>query len=439
VFTPEDAGYDLARSGFNLAVEQRPAVVVMAASERDIAAAVEFAGQEGMGVGIQATGHGIATPANAGLLINTSPMRGVDIDPASRTATVEAGAIWRDVIPKAHEYGLAPLSGSSSGVGVVGYTSGGGSGWLGRKYGYAADSVIGARVVMCNGGILDVDKDHHPDLFWAIRGGTSNFGLITRLKFRLYDVSHLYAGGIYWPIEHALSVAETYRELSASAPDWFTSRLAFVHVPPLPHVPRELHGKWLVAVQGAYLGPEADGAKLIESLRAIGGAVEDDFSMKPFSACDSIARDPHQPVPIVMHTEMLREIPLDMVRYIVEEVALPDSPLVIIEVRQQGGAFQRQPEVPSAVGIRPGGFWLNAIASTMPPGARAGAEHTISTIGQRIQQWTTGSLYLNAIDEFGAGRVKQAYSPETWDRLARVKRRYDPDNLFRFNRNIPAA
>lgn len=439
VFTPDDAGYDTARAGWNLAVDQRPSVVVMAVSERDIANAVEYAAGEGLGVAIQATGHGIATPANGGVLVNTSRMRGVEIDPRSRIATVEAGAMWKDVVPKAHEFGLAPLSGSSSGVGVVGYTTGGGSGFLGRQYGYAADSVTGARVVTSNGGILDIDADNHPDLFWAIRGGTSNFGLITRLKFRMYPVSHFYAGGIYWPIELASEVAAVYREWSAAAPEELTSRLAFIHVPPLPYIPKELHGKWVISVQGAFNGPEQDGEELFRPLRLVDGAIEDAVRMIPFTASDSIARDPQQPVPATVHTELVDTIASGFVQYVVEDLASPYSPVTMIELRHQGGAFARDPAVPSAVGIRPKGYMLNAIAAVLPGGGRQAAEAALSAIQTAARSWATGQCFLNGIDQFGAHRVRSAYASETWAKLQSIKRRYDPENIFRLNRNIPPA
>ena len=438
VAAPGDSGYDKARAAWNVAFEQRPAVVVMAESEGDIVAAVRFAREQRLGIGVQGSAHGATVPANGGVLINTARMRGVEVDAAGETAVSAPGAKWADLIPKANAAGLAPLSGSSSDVGIFGYTLGGGSGWLGRRYGYAADSVVSARVVTATGRVLAASATENPDLFWAIRGGTGNFGVVTDLRFRLYPVTHVYGGGIYWPVERAREVSHLYREWAATVPETLTSRLVFAHVPPLPEIPAHLHGKWLVAVQGAFDGPEAEGARLFAPFRKLGGAVEDALGTIPFTAADSIARDPKGPLPMAMHTELLDKIQPELIGYITERVATPASPVAIVEIRHQGGAFAREPATPSAVGVRCAGFWFNAIAAVNP----ANREATTSELGsieQAMRPWATGSLFLNGIEEFNASRVRSAYAPATWRRLAEVKRKYDPENTFRFNRNIPPA
>jgi FAD/FMN-containing dehydrogenase len=412
-------------------------VVVTAQTENDMIAAVTFARKQRLAVAVQATGHGVSVPANGGVLINTSQMRSVHIDAGKASATVSAGAQWCDVLPKAHEAGLAALSGSSTGVGVMGYTLGGGSGWLGRKYGFAADSVSAARLITGEGRVLEISADQEPELFWAIRGGTSNFGVVSSLRFKLYPVPSLYGGGIYWPMERALEVSERYREWVTSVPEELTSRLAFVQMPPLPQIPERLRGQWLVAVQGAFAGAEAEGAKLFEPLRKIGGAVEDAVNMMPYTVVDSIARDPLAPSAALVHTDHLEQISPSMIGYLLESVTVPRSQIVSIEMRHQGGALARKPMVGSAVGQRPSGFWLNAIAAVMPPGGQAGAASALNSLRAGIRRWTTGTVQLNGIDTFSADRVRDAYQQETWGRLRKVKEKYDPDNLFRLNRNVP--
>ncbi len=283
VLTPEDPGYDQARAAWNPAVQQRPLLAVMAETEGDIARAVEYASEVGLGVAVQATGHGVTVPATGGVLVNTSRMRSVNV--GAGTAIVGPGAIWADVLPHTQEFGLAPLLGSSSGVGVVGYTLGGGSGFLGRQYGLAADSVVRMRAVTADGRVLNVTAEEHPDLFWAMRGGTSNFGVVTRLEFKLYPVKRVCGGGVYWPIERAREVSDVYREWTAAAPESVTSRLALLRVPPLPHIPNEMWGKLLVAVQAAFLGDEEEGARLFAPFRKLGApVVEDALGMMPFAA-----------------------------------------------------------------------------------------------------------------------------------------------------------
>ena len=209
-YAPGDDGYDEARQAWNLNARQHPALVVMAAGAADVIATVRLARERGLGVGVLATGHAVAAPCDGGVLINTSRMRGVRVDPEAQTARVEAGALWRDVIPEAQVFGLAGLLGSSSGVGVVGYTMGGGFGWLGRKYGFNADSVREADVVTADGELLRVSAYEHPDLFWGLKGGGGNFGVVTSLEFALYPLTTVYGGNLFYPVERAPEVLDLY-------------------------------------------------------------------------------------------------------------------------------------------------------------------------------------------------------------------------------------
>jgi FAD/FMN-containing dehydrogenase len=198
------------RAAWNLNAHQRPAVVVVAEGAADVLAAVRFARDEDLGVGVMATGHGVGTPADGGLLVNTSRMRGVSIDPVLRTARVEAGALWKDVIPKAHEHGLATLAGSAPHVGVVGYTMGGGFGWLGRRYGLNSASVTEAEVVTADGELVRVRSDENTGLFWGLKGGGGNFGIVTSLEFRLYPLATVYGGSVFYPVEKAPEMLNAY-------------------------------------------------------------------------------------------------------------------------------------------------------------------------------------------------------------------------------------
>lgn len=437
VAMPGSDGYDQARIAWNLAVDQRPQVVITATTEQDIVAAVDFAREQRFGVAVQGTGHGVAVPANGGVLVNTARMNSVEINGSGMKATVGPGARWQDVIPKAHELGLAPLSGSSSDVGVLGYTLGGGAGFLGRKYGYAADNVVSARLVTADGRLLNVSPNEHPDLFWAMRGGTSNFGIVTQLEFKLCPVSHVYGGGIFWPLDRAAAVTDVYREWVATVPDTVTSRIQLLHVPNLPFVPEPVRGKCMIAVQGALIGSEREGIEMFKPFRAIGGIIEDALAMIPFTAADSIARNPKDPSPAIMHTDFVDSVSTDLVDFLAEESVRPARHIVMVELRHCGGAFGREPEHPSAV-RRATGFWMNALA-IVPPGRRANAEHELSLLRDGVKPWTTGAVGLNGTEGFGVERVRDAYTRETWKRLTTRKRQYDPDNIFRLNRNVAPA
>ncbi|MGH3151688.1 MAG: FAD-binding protein [Streptosporangiaceae bacterium] len=297
VFVPGQAGYDQARQAWNLAVDQRPSIVVEAESAADVAQAVRYTRARGMRIAPQGTGHGAAPlePLDGAMLLRTTSMRGVDIDPATRTARAQAGAVWQDVIVPAAEHGLAGLAGSSPGVGVAGYTLGGGLGFLARRYGLAANSVTAAELVTPGGDLVRTDADHEPDLFWAVRGG-GGVGVVTALEMRLYPVRELYAGDLFFPIQRAAEVLHAWREWTATVPDEVTSIGHLLRVPPLPEVPEPLRGRAFAIIEAACLGDAGTGAELIGQLRRLGPEL-DTVAMIPAAALGQLNMDPPQPVP----------------------------------------------------------------------------------------------------------------------------------------------
>jgi len=296
VFVLGQAGYDQARQAWNLAVDERPSVVVVAESAADVVKAVRYARAHGMRIAPQGTGHGAAPlePLDGAMLLRTTRMRQVDIDPATRTARAEAGAVWQDVIVPAAEHGLAALAGSSPGVGVTGYTLGGGLGWLARRYGLAANSVTAAELVTPGGDLVRAAAGHEPDLLWAVRGG--GVGVVTALEMRLYPVRELYAGDLFFPIQRAAEVLHAWREWTATVPDDVTSVGHILRLPPLPEVPEPLRGRAFAMVEAAYLGDAGTGAELIQPLRRLGPEL-DTFAMIPASALGQLNMDPSQPQP----------------------------------------------------------------------------------------------------------------------------------------------
>src|SRR5499425_3136185 len=310
VFVPGEAGYDQARQAWNLAVDQRPAVVVEAGSAADVAQAVRFARARGVRIAPQGTGHGAGPlePLDGAMLLRTTRMRKVHIDPAARTARAEAGAVWQDVTVPAAEHGLAGLAGSSPNVGVAGYTLGGGLGWLARRYGLAANSVTAAELVTPDGDPVRADAGHEPDLFWAIRGGGGSVGVVTALEMRLYPVRELYAGVLFFPIERSAEVLHTWRAWTDTVPDEVTSIGRILRFPPLPEVPEALRGRAFALVEAAYLGDAAAGADLIGPLRGLGPEL-DTFAMVPAPALQQLHMDPAQPVPAEGDGEFLADLP----------------------------------------------------------------------------------------------------------------------------------
>jgi hypothetical protein len=442
-YVPEDEGYNEGRRGFNLNAHQEPALVVMSEGATDVVAAVRFARQQGLGVGVLATGHGVANPCDAGVLVNTSRMRGVSVDPASRSARVQPGALWSDVIPEAQKHGLVGLAGSSSGVGVVGYTLGGGYGWLGRKYGFAAESVREAEVVTADGEQLKASAGENADLFWGLRGGGGNFGIVTSLDFALYPMETVYGGGIYYPVEKAPEVLDLYSRWVSDLPDEMTSSVTFLNFPPLPALPEALRGKSVISVRACYCGnpPEA-GEGLMRPWRELGEPIMDAFRTMPCSEMDSISMDPTDPVGAYGHVELLRDLSPDTIATLVEVAgANSDTPLTSLELRELGGALACTPSDLSPIGRVDSEFIMNGIGMTPTPEAAKKVQSYLAYVAESTRAHQTGATYADFLELDGATpeRVKAAYSEEDWDRLVALKDRYDPENTFRFNRNVPPS
>ena len=442
-YAPGDEGYDEARSAWNLNARQHPALVVMAEGAADVLAAVRLARDEGLGVGVMATGHGVAAPADGGVLINTSRMKGVHVDPEGRTARVEAGAKWADVVPEAAAHGLAGLQGSSSDVGVVGYTMGGGFGWLGRKYGFAADSVKEADVVTADGELVKASAHANADLFWGLKGGGGNFGIVTSLEFALYPITHVFGGNLFYPVGKAQEVLELYGRWSEGLPKEVTSALAFMNLPPLPMIPEPIRGGSFVVVRVCYTGEDLEGrgAELLKPWReAFGEPVMDTFGVLPYGAMDMISMAPVDAIGAFGHSEMLRDLSPET-RETLVELGGADSPLILLEIRQLGGALLRPPADLNPMGRSDSKFILNGIGATFSPEMARAVGAYLAYVAEAVKTHASGAQYVNFMDLDGATpeRVRAAYSPEDWERLVALKDRYDPTNLFRFNRNIPPS
>jgi len=444
-YVPGDAGYNGARAAWNLNANQHPALVVMAEGAADVLAAVRLARDEGLGVGVMATGHGTAAPADGGVLINTSRMKGVHVDPETRTARVEAGAKWADVVPEAAAHGLAGLQGSSSGVGVVGFTMGGGFGWLGRKYGFAADSVKEADVVTADGELIKVSAHEHADLFWGLKGGGGNFGIVTSLEFALYPITEVFGGSLFYPVETAGEALELYSRWSEELSEEVTSAITFLNVPPLPEIPEPIRGGSFIVMRFCYTGEDLEGRgeELLKPWReTFGEPVFDTFGVMPSTMMDMISMDPVDPIGAYGHSEMLNDLSPETIETLVN-VAGKDSnsPLIMLELRQLGGALSRPPADLNPMGRSDSRFILNGIGATFSPEMAQAVQAYLAYVAEAVKPHTSGAQYVNFMDLDGATpeRVHAAYSPDDWTRLVALKDKYDPNNTFRFNRNVPPS
>ncbi|MDQ7909387.1 FAD-binding oxidoreductase [Phytohabitans sp. ZYX-F-186] len=435
---PGEAGYDEERAGFQAAVEHRPDVIYVAESAGDVQAAVEFAAANRLPLAVKATGHGTSVAASGGVLVSTRRMTGVHVDKEAHTASFEAGTRWDQVIEACAPHGLAPLSGSAPHVGAVGYTLGGGLGLLSRGYGFAADSVRGIEVVTPDGGAHHVTAASEPDLFWALRGGRDNFGAVTGLEVDLVPVARLYGGALSFPGDRAQSIMDTYLSWTRTVPEQMASSLALARFPDLPAIPEPLRGKHVAQVRVAYSGDAGDGAELLAPLRAAGPRLLDTARDMPYAESGTVHNDPTEPVAAYSTNVLLSTVDSGAV---LERTSPPEAQVPFIaEIRHLGGALARPPAEPSAVGHRNASYLL-ALVTPLDPSAdvdAVGSAHERVHDGQR--RWVLGrSLNFMSGPAASVERVREAYEPEDYRRLQRLKARYDPENMFRFNHNIPPA
>ncbi|QIQ03147.1 FAD-binding oxidoreductase [Streptomyces liangshanensis] len=444
VFLPGDNGYTEEATGFNRAVTHRPAVIVGAADAADVMSAVSFAGRYGRPVAVLSTGHGPSgdVPEDA-VLITTRRMTGLSIDAGERTVRVEAGVNWRQVVEEAAGHGLAPLVGSAADVGVVGYTLGGGlSVTMGRAFGWAADHVQWIDVVTADGELRHASRDSEDDLFWALRGGKSNFGVVTAMEFSLFPVTQLYAGALYFSGDDAREVLHAYERFTTTAPEEVTSSVALLRLPDLPTLPDFMRGRLTVAVRFSWLGSEADGEGLIAPLRAAAPVLLDSVELRPYTEFDAISADPPEGIGAVEHFAVLDEVSPDTIDALLD-VAGPeaDSRVNVVDLRQLGGALSRYSGAPNVVGTRDAAFAVFAFVF-VPPGEDREEYRTVGDeVMERLEPWLTVRKHTNFLgaNDATTERVRLAFDAPTYERLQEIKAARDPANMFRLNHNIPPA
>ena len=439
VVGPADTAWDQARQAWNLAVDQRPALVAFPENADDVVAIVDYARENGLRVAPQGTGH------NAGplgslentVLLSTSRMRGVVIDPVARRARVAAGTLWLEVTAPASEHGLAPLAGSSPDVGVVGYSLGGGVSWLARKHGLSANSVLAIEIVTADGRLRRVDADHDPDLFWALRGGGGSFGVVTAMEIALYPVPELYAGALFWPWERAAEVMHAWREWTLTVPDEVTSAARILQLPPIPDVPEMLRGRALVTIDAAILGSRAFGAEIVQALRDLEPEI-DTFDMVEPVALSRLHNDPENPVPVLTEHRLLNDAPAEAIDAFLA-AAGPDSgsPLLIAELRHLGGALAVSKPGHGAQPTLEAGYLAFAAGIPASPELIAGLQVALPGFKSTMAPWDAGRGYLNF--EENTVDSRSFYDEVTHRHLAHIKAQVDPADIFRSNHPIAPA
>jgi FAD binding domain len=439
IVLPEHGRWEEARQAWNLAVDQRPAAVALPESADDVVAVVELARNFGLRVAPQGTGHNATPlgPLDDTVLVKTERMRKVEIDPDQQIARVEAGVLWIEVVEAAAEHGLAALAGSSPDVGVVGYTLGGGMSFLGRKHGLASNSVTAVELVTADGEHRRVTREDDADLFWALRGGGGDFGVVTALEFRLFPMTSVYAGILWWPIERASDVLHTWGGIvRRGLPDETTTVGRLLQLPPLPEIPEPVRGKSFVIVQVIHAGDPAVAEELIAPLRELGPVI-DTISEIPMPALSHLHMDPEHPVPGVGDGVMLTELVAQTIDALLR-VAGPGSgsPLLSVEVRQLGGELGRARAEHGALASIEAEYGLYAVGVAPTPEIGEAIRAHIEGIKDAVEPWTAGHAYLNFADtrrDPGTFWAEQAHR-----RLARIKQQVDPDGLVRSNHPVTA-
>ncbi|MDT0212557.1 FAD-binding oxidoreductase [Rothia sp. ARF10] len=434
-----DPGYDTARMPWNVAVDQRPAAVAFPRHAQDVVDVVRAAAAAGLRVAAQATGHGAGPLADQPLhdvvLIRTSGMAAVSVDPEARTARVEGGALWQDVVEAAAPHGLAAMHGSSPDVAVSGYTLGGGLSWYARKLGLATNQVTAVEIVTADGSLVRATEHANRSLFWALRGGGGNFGVVTAIEFRLHPIADVYAGMLLWDRERAPEVVRAWAQWTRTAPDEVTTSLRVLSFPPLPELPPFLSGRQLVVIDGAVLSDDASAEALLAPLRALGPEM-DTFARVPSASLTRLHMDPEGPTPGVAATTVLEALPEEAIEAFLGEVG-PGSTtsLLAAELRQLGGALARRAPAGGALSHLEGAFagFFVAIAATpeMAEQGRADGQALVAA----LRPWANGRSVLNfAENETDAST---AYDRGSWERLRTVRAAVDPDGLFAANHPVP--
>jgi FAD/FMN-containing dehydrogenase len=444
VLRPDDPGYDEARSIWNALIDRRPALIVQCSGAADVVDAVNFAREQGLVLSIKAGGHNVAGNAvnDGGIVLDLSQMRGVTVDPSNRTVRVQGGATWGDCDRETQLFGLAVPGGVVSTTGVAGLTLHGGVGHLRRKYGLSIDSLLSVDIVTADGRFQRASATENEDLFWAVRGAGSNFGVVTSFEFRAHPVGPVvFVGAIFYPFEEAPAVLPAWRDFMSAAPEELSSLAICWSVPPHEPFPPELHGTPVVVVAAAYCGPVEEGERVVQPLRELAQPLVDASGPWPWLGLQS-GFDAIFPKGELRYwkSRAVSELSEDVIGEIIELAGRRPAPLSDIVIWHHGGAMSRVGETETAYGGRDTQFLVTAEASWINPAQNDEAIAWAREVWDAMERYSTGAVYLNfpGLGEEQEVLARAGYGVN-YDRLAALKAKYDPDNLFRMNINIPPA
>jgi len=439
---PAESEYDTARKVWNGMIDKRPALIVQPIDEQDVVTAVNFAREQGLLLAVRGGGHNVAGfgTCDDGLVIDLSRMKEIDVRPKDQTVRAQGGLTWAEFDRATQVYGLATTGGLVSSTGMAGFTLGGGIGWLMRKYGLAADNLLSADVVTAQGQRLKASRYENADLFWGLRGGGGNFGVVTSFEFQLHPLGPSVLGGaLFYPLAQAGELLSFYRQWGQSLPDELTSMAAFLTAPPEPFVPKALVGSKMIAIALCFAGQVEQGQAALQPLRAAIPAAIDLVGPIPYTSLQKMF-DASAPRGIRSYwkSEYLADIPDDFVKVLVEYAGKAPSPFTAVHLQHLGGAIQHKAADETAFTHRDAHFVLNIIGEWMEAGQDSENIAWVRGLWQAVKSYASGGVYLNFMDNNeGEARIRAAYGETKFARLVELKKKYDPGNLFRLNQNIP--
>jgi FAD/FMN-containing dehydrogenase len=436
---PQSAEYDSARTIWNAMIDRRPALIARCAGVADVMRAVDFARQNNLVLAVRGGGHNIAGNAlcDGGLVIDLSAMKSVRVDPAARTARVEAGATLGEFDAEAQAFGLATPLGINSTTGVAGLTLGGGFGWLSRKLGLSIDNLLSADVVTAAGKLVQASERENPDLFWAIRGGGGNFGVVTSFEFRLHPVGpNVLSGLVVHPLDAARDVLRFYRDFIETTPDEFVCWMVMRKAPPLPFLAPEWHGKEILALAMCYSGDLAEGERVAKPLRSFGKPLADVVGPTPYVAWQQVLDPLLAPgMRNYWKSHDFRGLDDGLIDVLIEHARHIPDPQTEIAFAQLGGAVSRVPQAATAYTHRDARFVMNVHGRWADPAGDADCIGWARELFRAATPFATGGAYVNFLTQDEQDRVGAAYG-DNYQRLVAVKNKYDPSNLFSVNQNI---
>jgi FAD/FMN-containing dehydrogenase len=437
VITPEDAGYDEARTVFYGGFDRRPALIVRARDATDVSRVVSLARESNLELAVRSGGHSVAghSTTEGGILLDLREMKNIEIDLEGRTAWAQTGLTAGEFTTAVGAHGLATGFGDTGSVGIGGITLGGGVGYLVRKHGLTIDDLLAAEIVTADGKLLRVDAESHPDLFWAIRGGGGNFGVATRFRFRLHEVDQIVGGMLLLPATPEI-IASFVAEAEA-APEELSTIANVMPAPPMPFVPSEHHGQLIIMALLCYAGPTDAGERAVAPFRALAEPIADMVKPMRYPEIYPPEEGDYHPT-AVARTMFVDTIDRSVAQTIVEYLRASDATMRVAQIRVLGGAMARVAAEATAFAHRTSRIMVNVAAFYEGPEDRAVREAWVTDFAGMLRQGE-GGAYVGFLGEEGEARTREAYPGSTWERLAEIKERYDPTNLFRLNQNIPPA